>query len=249
MSEGLLKKSKGENKVIVLGEGAQVELYPWPQELLEMLPSIADVIETSKLHEYVKVKVPKQGLVNQPRKTLCYGHAYAYSGQTHPMEPETPPFIQKLYDVTNAMFNVQTNMCLLNIYSTGYHSISAHSDAEKQMGELTDVYCWSIGAQRKAIFRNKKTFEKFTIEIPEGLYVMRGPNFQRDFTHEFPKAHHDAFQKQFAPLCPLDGVSSLEKADWLFEHKEEILEKLRGTKFQEWCRPRISWTLRQFKIK
>jgi alkylated DNA repair dioxygenase AlkB len=215
------------------------------------------VIWDASEKEYVKVKVPKMGFVNQPRKTLCYGVAYRYSGQTHPLEKETPVYVEQLFKVTNTMFEVNTNNCLMNIYSNGYHSISAHSDDEEQMGDLVDVYCWSIGAPRKAAFRNKKTLEKFVIEIPEGLYVMRGPNFQRDFTHEFPKVHNYAFQKHFVPLCELDKgdpllvPSALEKADWLLKHKEKVSEKLRGTKyyqsFQEWCQPRISWTLRQFK--
>lgn len=250
--EGFVKrtKSKVDPIIHILGEGAQLELYAWPPGLEKPSPESMLKDEISK-RDYVCVKVPMKGLTNQPRKTICYGHVYQYSGQEHPVEKETPPIIQKMYETTNEMFNVNTNMCLLNIYKHGYHSISAHSDADKQMGCLKDVYCWVLGEPRKAVFKNKKTNQKWEIMIPEGLYVMRGPNFQRDFTHEFPKVENTAFQKVFLPHCPFNddtNKTSLEKADWLYNNRETLLPKL-GKKFEKWCKPRISWTLRQFEIK
>lgn len=241
------KTQQQEASVYVLGEGAQLELYPWPDDL--EIPSIEDVLKLVSDKEYVEVKVQGKGLVNQPRKTLCYGHSYNYSGQKHPVEKETPEYIEKLYAYTNKKFNVNLNMCLLNVYPTGYHSISSHSDSVKQMGVLSDVYCWVVcDTPRKAIFRNKKdtTAKKFEIYIPQGLYIMRGPNFQRDFTHEFPKVQNTYFEKTLLPLCNTQQTK-LEKADWIYNNREELKLILKDKRFNEFISPRISWTLRQFK--
>lgn len=72
------------------------------------------------------------------------------------------------------------------------------------MGELHDVYCFVTGATRRAIFRTKKTKDTpvevvLDLELPEGLYVMMGSDFQKHFTHEFPKIHETAF-KYVKPL-------------------------------------------------
>lgn len=251
MERYFTKKTKTHHKeptIHIFGEGAQLELYPWPEGELE-IPLIEDILKVVCDKDYIPVKVAKKGLVNQPRKTVCYGRSYNYSGQQHPVEDETPEFIEKLFAYTNKIFNVNLNMCLLNVYPTGYHSISAHSDSIKQMGVLTDVYCWVLCGDkpRKAIFRNKKdTTQKYEVDIPQGLYVMRGPNFQRDFTHEFPKIQNTYFEKNLLHLCNTDETK-LQKADWIFENREELKGILKDERFDQFVSPRISWTLRQFK--
>ena len=120
-------------------------------------------------------------------------------------------------------------MCLLNVYQHGYHSISAHSDDERQMGESHNVYCWVIGDNpRKAIFKSKDKTKSFTIEIPEGLYIMSGKNFQKNFTHEFPKMYESTYKEALKHVPEM--VGNEYKPDWVYDHREEIEKKLRGTK-------------------
>lgn len=235
----LKEYNQGVFKCFELGEQAILKHCPWPDDLKK--ESVEEICLSVKDREYIKVSTPG-GYKEQPRKTICYGHSYSYSGQTHPVEKETPEFVQQLFNYTLKEFGEETNMCLLNVYLHGHHSISAHSDDEREMGDSHHVFCWVLGKQpRKAIFRFKDGKKRWTFEIPEGLYVMYGSNFQKDFTHEFPKMYETTFR----------AIKGEHDADWVYKHREEIKEKLRGTKhydfFLKWCQPRISYTLRNFK--
>jgi hypothetical protein len=210
------------------------------------------------------------GTLVMPRRTTCYGHAYAYSGQTHPVEPVTPPAVEALYAETCSIFGLEPekgpNMCLANHYRNGRELISEHSDNENQFGELHDVYCWCTGATRPGVFRHSaKTIvgrelktkgkrELFTVLIPAGLYVMRGRCFQSRFTHEFSQVQEAFFKRTVVP-APVEGT--LEKAIWMSTHEEEVREGIRKrgrdddafemSCFDEWKEPRTSFTLRHFK--
>jgi alkylated DNA repair dioxygenase AlkB len=230
---------------IALGGNAMLWWCAWPDFLPR--PHFPD---DAKYHP---VRAPYGGMIDQPRKTVCYGHAYRYSGQVHPVEPETPEEILQLYRLVGDIFGgVQVNMCLANGYYHGNHSISKHSDDEKQMGDLHDVFCFVTGATRPAIFRTKeKSVVVLKVDLPEGLYVMRGSDFQKNYTHEFPKVYETAFKNAFVKCVPMDLATTMEKADWLWMHRDEVQEKLRGTKyfddFVQWSQSRFSFTLRHFK--
>jgi hypothetical protein len=151
-----------------------------------------------------------------PRRTKCYDYAYGFSGQVHPVEPETPAAISALYSETCEIFGLPLdkgpNMCLENDYDNGREAISEHADDENQFGELHDVFCWVTGrASREGVFRVKtvkkavpaglkrycadeSSRELFSVCIPAGLYVMRGRQFQQRYTHEFPELHKSLFE-------------------------------------------------------
>lgn len=218
----------------------------WPEELLKYKPNINDICNMVKDYEYIKVNTPV-GFKPQPRKTLCYDYSYKYSGQEHPIEKETPEFITQFYKYIEKEFNEPVNMCLLNVYFHGRHSISAHSDDEKQMGKSTNVFCFVIGDEpRIAHFKSKDKTKSYSIVIPEGLYIMSGKNFQKDFTHEFPKMYESMYKHIKVP----DTVSNIYKADWIWDHQDQIKEQLKETiyfdDFIKWCKPRASFTLRHF---
>jgi alkylated DNA repair dioxygenase AlkB len=225
-------------------ENATLKFMKFPNDLQR--PDIKDICDLVKDHNYVKVRTPA-GLKDQPRKTLCFGQSYTYSGQEHPVEDKTPKFVYSIIRKTEELFGEPVNMCLLNVYFHGNHSISAHSDDEEQMGDSDKVFCWVIGKEaRLAKFRSKDKTKVYSILIPEGLYVMSGKNFQKDFTHEFPKLYQSMFKNLKVP----EKFSNAQKADWVWDHKDEIKETLRGTKdydnFLKWCEPRASYTLRYF---
>jgi len=214
-------------------------------------------VETAKYHPIIIHGHP----VNQPRRTACYDHPYAYSGQVHPIEPETPAAVTALYGHVATLFpGERVNMCLANGYYHGYHCISAHGDNERQMNGMTNVYCFVVGATRRMVIRKKSNMNEILLDVmlPEGLYVMQGSNFQKIYTHEFPRMYYD-FGKTFAPK--LGGkMTSMEKADWCLTHQEEVRAHIRGLKkkvktdsglslieeFELWCQARFSFTLRYF---
>jgi len=215
-----------------------------------------------------------------PRRTKCYGSAYAFSGQVHPVEKETPPEIAALYVTTSEIFGLRApavpNMCLENCYANGREYISEHSDDERQFGALRDVFCWSVGCARTAVFRAKQAqaqqpkTEVLTIELPAGLYVMQGRAFQRRYTHEFPQRHEALFKRLVRDLAketdfPTRALSDrgasmtgLVQAAWIQERRgaaeAAIRRKPRRGKtvaeelreLDEWCGSRVSYTLRNF---
>lgn len=140
-------------------------------------------------------------------------------------------------------------MCLENNYVSGRHAIGEHSDDERSMGRLRDVFCWIAGpARRIGIFRarrnadqtlrmNKRTREVLRVALPEGLYVMHGACFQREYTHEFPQLNprlFDVLTDTFDALRPDDypaepSVSEhganrtpLVKAEWFVTHHARV---------------------------
>lgn len=187
--------------------------------------------------------------VVMPRRTRCFGIAYHFSGQTHPLEPETPQSIIDLCNETQRIFDLPypPNMCLENDYDNGRECIGRHSDDESQFGTLNDVYCWVTGrASRLCIFR-EKTSKKIVLSIciPAGLYVMRGRQFQAHYTHEIPQCNEAVFKRVLAtwPNIPAE-LDALGKAAWLKRHAI-VAEKDRSL-WDEWCLERTSYTLRHF---
>jgi len=188
------------------------------------------------------------------------------------------------------------NMCLENDYDNGREYISEHSDDERQFGQLHDVYCWITGtACRTGVFRVRSTKSKvseeltkyccdpenphatrelFSINLPAGLYVMRGREFQKNYSHEFPQCQEGFYKRllteapklwtDFPAQVPNDerGASraGVVQAAWLKGNRTKviraallgILSKKRGrigndaATFDEWCLERTSYTLRQF---
>jgi hypothetical protein len=229
---------------------------PWP-EALEEPPLPATQGYYRKLQIYGK-------LLEMPRRTWCYGYAYSFSGQTHPVDPETPPQITALYAWANtacgvAPGDVGFNMDLCNHYPTGFHCINAHSDDERQFGSLHDVICFVTGpAERELVIRDKH--DKSVVlrgPLPSGVYCMAGRDFQTHYTHEFPRLHNGLFDKVlksapkwFGPeRWPPGDVSNAHRAEWLAEHGDEVLAHLdpkQATKWHEWMQWRTSHTLRNF---
>lgn len=188
--------------------------------------------------------------VTQPRQTVCYGYSYNFSGQTHESEEPTDS-IKQLMDKLNVMANLPetsgVNMCLSNHYSNGFKKIGEHSDDEKSMGYLKDVYCFCEGSTRELILRYRKNKKAGTpterevirINMPSGLYVMYGGTFQQTYTHEFPELYPSLYKKiqkilfenkNTYPTFPRDQVLSdkgaprlhLLQSDWIQEHQLEV---------------------------
>lgn len=133
------------------------------------------------------------GKILMPRRTVCFDYEFPFSGTRHGIERTTPIEISNLYTHTNALFhylNEGVNMCLTNSYLHGHHWIMQHGDDERMMALLHDVCCWTTGpAARQCVFRWHRAFDSsnavlIRLNIPAGLYVMKGECFQKEYSHE-----------------------------------------------------------------
>ena len=196
--------------------------------------------------------------VTQPRRTLCYGESYRYSGTNHKLEPITPPEIQMLMDITRRVYDPEekmplTMMCLANWYQTGRHCISSHSDKEGQFSAIRDIWCWVVGAPRRIIIRtrkeitNGKEVQLLSVSIPEGVYIMAGEMFQRTYKHEIPQEKEAMFGR-LCKIVPAGVIGELACADWLAANPDEVRRLAPGDfrDYLEWSRARNSYTNRFF---
>ena len=103
--------------VFNLSPGARLLHTPWHPDW--KLPTFPVDNQERPIWSYHEISIFGRP-VNQPRRTACYDYAYAYSGQVHPIETETPPEITALYEIVKRIFGVETNMCLANAYFHGY---------------------------------------------------------------------------------------------------------------------------------
>ena len=167
-------------------------------------------------YKYHDIK-PVGKMVAQPRLTACFGKSYNFSGSTHKIEENTPDVIENLFTAITTMCNIPIergpNMCLVNHYTHGRHCIGEHSDDERAMNYLKNVYCFCEGDSRELILRfSKKQMNKIPTSpfgttaskmprevvkliIPEGLYIMNGENFQKGYTHQIPEVYPSLFKK------------------------------------------------------
>lgn len=199
--------------------------------------------------------------VTQPRRTLCYGESYRYSNTDHKLEPVTPPAISTLMNYTRAVYDPDSSspvsmMCLANMYQTGRHCISPHSDKEGQFSHIRDIWCWVVGAPRRIIIRTRKNItngkpvQLLSVSIPEGIYIMAGDIFQRTYKHEIPR-EKDAMFTRLRTIVPKDVTDDLVCADWLAANPEEV-RRLSPRDYQsylEWSRARYSYTIRFFAVQ
>lgn len=207
--------------------------------------------------DYQQIKVFNKDVI-QPRKTLCYGVSYHYSGTTHKLEESIPDSISTLLDLTKRMYKTNLNpICLANAYTTCHHCIHAHSDDEKQMDRIKDVICFVTGATRRLVLTNNSKPRSIVLDVslPEGLYIMRGSTFQKNYKHEIPREYESAF-KHFCSVIPHNEetedddevkdnkvkddesedevkdtpkkkeMTALQKADYLHLHADEVMSKL-----------------------
>jgi alkylated DNA repair dioxygenase AlkB len=67
------------------------------------------------------------------------------------------------------------NSCLLNLYHNGDEGMAYHSDDEKALGGVTVIASLSFGAERKFLFKHKRTKELVSLILEHGsLLVMKG---------------------------------------------------------------------------
>lgn len=122
------------------------------------------------------------------RKVAWYGDQgflYTYSNTTKQALPWTNELID-LKRKTELITNSQFNSCLLNLYHDGNEGMTWHSDDEKSLGKNTVIASLSFGAERKFLFKHRRTRQIISILLENGsLLVMRG-NTQSNWLHSLP---------------------------------------------------------------
>lgn len=222
--------------------------FGWPEDVPKPL------FDSSAQYNNIFVHGKEQ---TQPRRTLCYGESYRYSGTDHKLESVTPPEIDQIMTYTRRVYDADESfplsmMCLANWYQTGRHCISSHSDKEGQTSQIRDVWCWVIGKPRKIIIRTRKRITGkeqllLSVSIPEGIYIMAGDLFQKTYKHEIPR-EKDAMFKKIRKACPPEITDDLSCADWLAANPSAVISMFPGQyqDYIEWSKARYSYTIRFF---
>jgi alkylated DNA repair dioxygenase AlkB len=123
------------------------------------------------------------------RKVAWYGdnnYGYKYSGIVREALPWTVDLLA-LKGLTEQLTGVPYNSCLLNLYHDGDEGMAWHSDDEKELAPASAIASLSFGAERRFLFRHKRTKEIVELSLaPGSLLVMRGATQDR-WLHSLPK--------------------------------------------------------------
>ncbi|MBN8719324.1 MAG: alpha-ketoglutarate-dependent dioxygenase AlkB [Sediminibacterium magnilacihabitans] len=122
------------------------------------------------------------------RKVAWYGdsnYAYTYSNITRQALIWTKELLE-LKALVEERTETVFNSCLLNLYHNGDEGMAWHSDDEKSLGVNTIIASLSFGAERKFVFKHKRTGEKVGLILESGsLLVMKGTT-QTHWLHRLP---------------------------------------------------------------
>jgi alkylated DNA repair dioxygenase AlkB len=124
------------------------------------------------------------------RKVAWYGDAgrlYTYSHTTKLALPWTKELLE-LKTLAEKLTGSTFNSCLLNLYHSGEEGMSWHSDDEKELETNGAIASISFGAERKFVFKHKKTSQQVSLLLENGsLLVMEGAT-QIHWLHSLPKS-------------------------------------------------------------
>jgi alkylated DNA repair dioxygenase AlkB len=123
------------------------------------------------------------------REIAWYGDSsflYVYSGTAKQALPWTEELLQ-LKELAEKTTGSRFNSCLLNLYHNGEEGLSWHSDNEDTLVKNGTIASLSLGAERKFVFKHRKTKESIPILLEHGsLLAMKGET-QSHWVHSLPK--------------------------------------------------------------
>lgn len=127
-------------------------------------------------------------LILTKRKVAWFGEKpfeYTYSKRTKLAKFWTPELLalkKKCEEVSGETYN----SCLLNLYHDGSEGMAYHSDGETDLKKHGAIASLTFGAERKFLFKHKKTKEKVEIFLENGsLLIMKGTT-QDNWLHRLP---------------------------------------------------------------
>ena len=127
-------------------------------------------------------------LIITKRKAGWYANdnfEYKYSGITKKALPFTEELLA-IKKIVEQKTDEQYNSCLLNLYHNGNEGMGWHSDAEKELKKHGAIASISFGAERKFLFRHKKTKETIEVQLENGSLLLMKGETQTHWLHRLP---------------------------------------------------------------
>ena len=125
-----------------------------------------------------------------PRYQKSYIRDYEFSGATSKSDP-LPDLLKPFLKWINRLDYGKFNQFLLNWYENGENYIGSHADDEKQLvpnSPIVTITLCEEGLVRVFRVRDKKTKKIVQdIETPNGIVLVMGGHFQKEFKHEIVK--------------------------------------------------------------
>jgi alkylated DNA repair dioxygenase AlkB len=122
------------------------------------------------------------------RKVAWYGDrpfSYTYSNTTKYAKFWTEELL-KLKHLIEAETGELFNSCLLNLYHNGEEGMAWHSDEEIDLKKNEAIASVSFGAERKFVFKHKKTDEKVALVLEHGSLLVMKDTTQTFWLHRLP---------------------------------------------------------------
>lgn len=119
------------------------------------------------------------------RKAAWYGdenYSYTYSNFTKHALPWTNELLE-LKKLAEEKTGAAYNSCLLNLYHTGDEAMAWHSDDEKMLEKDGTIASLSFGAERKFMFKHKKTGETVSLLLESGSLLVMKDTTQTNWLH------------------------------------------------------------------
>lgn len=122
------------------------------------------------------------------RKVAWYGdeaYSYSYSNKSKTALPWTKELLE-LKKISEEQTGTTFNSCLLNLYHNGDEGMAYHSDDEKSLAKDSAIASLSFGAERKFLFKHKKTKETVTLFLENGSLLVMKDETQTNWLHRLP---------------------------------------------------------------
>jgi len=122
------------------------------------------------------------------RKVAWYGdeaYSYTYSNKSKTALPWTRELLE-LKKISEEQAGTTFNSCLLNLYHNGDEGMAYHSDDEKDLAKDAAIASLSFGAERRFLFKHKKTKETVTLFLENGSLLVMKDQTQTNWLHRLP---------------------------------------------------------------
>ena len=144
-----------------------------------------DFVTLWNLKPLERAKVMVFGEKTIPRYNQSYLRDYTFSGVKSKALP-LPEQFQIFLTYANSLGYGEFNQVLVNWYE-GEHYIGSHADSESELVEGSPIVTISLGQERTFRIRNKEKKIVKDVITKDGLVLVMGTNFQKEFKHEIVK--------------------------------------------------------------
>lgn len=124
------------------------------------------------------------------RKAAWYGdenYSYTYSKTTKHALPWTKELLE-LKNLAEEKTGASYNSCLLNLYHDGDEAMAWHSDDEKALIKNGTIASLSFGAERKFMFKHKRTGQTVSLILENGSLLTMKDATQTHWLHRLTKS-------------------------------------------------------------